>query len=391
MSRKYDFRKYFPLLKMTQEELKRHLADELTNNGRSVVNEKGYLYSPGKIPVLLVAHMDTVHKEPVHNICIDETGDILMSPQGIGGDDRCGVMMILEILKHRDCHVVFTEDEEIGCVGASYFALDSDVHKPDVNCIIEIDRRGSDDAVYYYCENKDFEDFVTSCGFKTAQGSYSDICEIAPELGVAAVNISSGYYNEHTTYEHIDMSVMRRNVSKLIKMIGRVDKKYEYVESTRYNWRKEYKSYSSSGKYSYGTYKSYNYYDDWDDYSDYSGGHYGSSQTKKDDGQTTFLTDDAKEEDHTKSGEALLFPITNGLKKIVDTKEGSVIIDAECGEDWYVDELFNVYRYIKSLGIALKMMDYFIESDEFVDYDCGGFYFEWYTEEEYNKLIYGGY
>ena len=46
---------------------------------------------------------------------------VAMSPQGIGGDDRCGVWMILQILRTANCHVLFCEDEEVGCVGAKKF------------------------------------------------------------------------------------------------------------------------------------------------------------------------------------------------------------------------------------------------------------------------------
>ena len=71
------------------------------------------------------------------------------------------------------CHVLFCEDEEVGCVGAKKFTRGS--LRPQVNYIVELDRRGSNDAVFYRCDNPEFEDFITSFGFETAGGSRSDI------------------------------------------------------------------------------------------------------------------------------------------------------------------------------------------------------------------------
>ena len=71
-----------------------------------------------------------------------------MSPQGIGGDDRAGVYMILEIIKQANCHVLFCEDEEIGDIGAKKF-VKSNMPLP-VYYIIELDRQRHNDAVYYW-------------------------------------------------------------------------------------------------------------------------------------------------------------------------------------------------------------------------------------------------
>lgn len=157
----------------------------------------------GTIPVLLVAHMDTVHRQPVEQICYSADGAVAMSPQGIGGDDRCGVWMILQILRTTNCHVLFCEDEEVGCIGAKKFTGGS--LRPQVNYIVELDRQGNNDAVFYRCDNPEFEDFVTSFGFETAGGSCSDISYIAPYLETAAVNISCGYYCEHQRHEYIHL------------------------------------------------------------------------------------------------------------------------------------------------------------------------------------------
>lgn len=216
------------IVQMTQRELKQTLASELSERGYSPVSKKGFLYAEGDLPVLLVAHMDTVHKQPVETICFSKDGRFMMSPEGIGGDDRCGVHMILEIIRESRCHVLFTEDEEIGCIGARAFAAGK--IRPQVNYIVEVDRRGSNDAVFYLCDNPEFAEFVCSFGFETARGSFSDISVIAPALGVAAVNISAGYYNEHSRHECIDLAAMERNIGLLREMVQSSAERFEYVE-----------------------------------------------------------------------------------------------------------------------------------------------------------------
>lgn len=222
------------IVQMNQRELKKSLVSELTNRGYHPVSKKGFLYAEGELPVLLVAHLDTVHRQPVKNICCSREGRFMMSPEGIGGDDRCGAHMILEIIREARCHVLFTEDEEIGCVGARAFAVSK--IRPKVNYIVEVDRRGNNDAVFYLCDNPEFAEFVCCFGFETAHGSFSDISVIAPALGVAAVNISAGYYNEHSLHEYIDLMAMERNIGLLREMVQTSTEHFEYVErSFSYN------------------------------------------------------------------------------------------------------------------------------------------------------------
>lgn len=216
------------ILRMRQKELKHFLSAYLKEQGYQVTRQKGFLYAKGDIPVLLVAHLDTVHHEQPDIICRSEDGRYMMSPQGIGGDDRCGVYMILQILKEMRCHVLFCEDEETGGRGARAFA-GSGVNV-DVNYIVEMDRRGSNDAVFYGCDNPEFTEFVCSFGFEEAGGSFSDISVIAPHLKTAAVNISAGYYNEHRLHEMIDCFAMQNNIDRIVQMARTQTMKYPYIE-----------------------------------------------------------------------------------------------------------------------------------------------------------------
>ena len=137
------------IFQLSQGNLKEALVGELKALGYKPKSRKGYLYASGELPIMLIAHMDTVHQ----HICYSEDGYVMMSPEGIGGDDRAGVYMILRILQEAKCHVLFCEDEEIGGQGARKFERSS--IRPEVNYLVELDRHGGNDAVFYNCNNRE--------------------------------------------------------------------------------------------------------------------------------------------------------------------------------------------------------------------------------------------
>ena len=227
-------KEFISICKKTQHDLKAYVTDKLQETHAKVIADDGYVYAHGSFPVLLVAHMDTVHKNLPNKIMYDTLTTTVSSEDGIGGDDRCGVYMILEIIKKYNCSVVFCEDEEVGGIGAAKF-IASDIAKDlSFNYIIELDRRGERDAVFYDCDNEEFEDFITKDFYKTAFGTFSDISVIAPMLKCAAVNLSCGYYKEHTKDEYVSLSQMNASINAVCDILGRTTKadKYEYVEAT---------------------------------------------------------------------------------------------------------------------------------------------------------------
>ena len=230
------------LLPLTQNQLFKALRHKY--HEQSIVCKGNFILVRGEAPVLLLAHLDTVHHEPVRQICKSHDGNILMSPQGIGGDDRCGVYALIKIhqLAKTKPWLLFTCNEETGGIGADAFCLAHQENElpaalDNLKCLIEIDRKGNNDAVYYDCDNKDFEAYITSKGFKTAIGSFTDISLIAPELGVAAVNLSSGYYNPHTLHEFINRAELEAVISKVVEIVTDSSSpdfpQYNYLERPR--------------------------------------------------------------------------------------------------------------------------------------------------------------
>lgn len=224
------------ICKMSQKDLKKYLITKLHESYDEVLEHDGFVYAQGKFPVLLVAHLDTVHKYLPTVIHYDANDGTYSSPQGIGGDDRCGVYMILEIIKRHHCSVLFCEDEEIGGIGARKFAASKLAETLDFNYIIEFDRKGGNDAVFYDCENPEFEEFITKDFYKTAYGTFSDISVIAPSLGCAAVNLSCGYYKAHTTDEYVVVRQMNNSINAACQILEKTteEDKFEYIEATHY-------------------------------------------------------------------------------------------------------------------------------------------------------------
>ena len=226
-------------LRPSQKQLFKRLAKKF--KGKTLISKGNFILVGGQAPVMLVAHMDTVHEKPVRDICLSFDKNILMSPQGIGGDDRCGVFALCHIFHAAQVKpwLLFCCNEEIGGLGAKNFCLAHQQHLlpnelDNLKLIIELDRKGSHDAVFYRCDNPDFEQYITSKGFKTAQGSFSDISLIAPELGIAAVNLSCGYYHAHTRHEYINRSHLDTTIQKVINIVSESSRddipKFDYRE-----------------------------------------------------------------------------------------------------------------------------------------------------------------
>jgi len=240
---KTDFEFYKTLSRATQKGLLNWVKIYLTGiyTADRVVATKDYVYAIGDTPIALVSHLDTVHLTAPVDIYYDRDQQVIWSPQGLGADDRAGVYAIFKILSngHRP-HVLFTTNEEIGGLGAQAAAKQL---KPDVNFIIELDRRGQDDSVFYDLDNIQFENYINSYGFVTDFGSFSDICYLCPKWGMAGVNLSIGYEKEHTKAEHLSVFNMTATIQKVQEMITELkieEDKFDYVELSATKGEEDY-------------------------------------------------------------------------------------------------------------------------------------------------------
>jgi hypothetical protein len=198
---------------------------------KNIVNNNMFLMAEGDLPIILVSHMDTVFAVPPHTFYYDQEQTVLWSPEGLGADDRAGVYAIIELIERGfRPSIVLTQYEERGGVGADALV---EIHKqcPFKNCkaIIQLDRRGYDDSVYYDCDNAQFEETINCYGFKTALGTFSDISIIAPVWGIAAVNLSCGYEREHFPTETLNLTWLNSTIEKVANMLKDCDTWSDYA------------------------------------------------------------------------------------------------------------------------------------------------------------------
>lgn len=218
---------------LRQESLLKVMYKYLKSRYEKVYFSKDYIIAVGDIPVALVAHLDTVFHTPPEDIFYDRVKNVMWSPDGLGADDRAGVYSIVQILKQGfKPTVIFTTDEETGAVGAAAITKDFPKAPVDLKYIIELDRRGSIDCVFYECDNTKFEEYVENFGFVTSWGTFSDISVICPAWEIAGVNLSIGYESEHSYSELLYVGHMQATIKKVIKMLqdaSNIEETFKYI------------------------------------------------------------------------------------------------------------------------------------------------------------------
>lgn len=228
------------LMKMKQDQLHQILCSYLKKRYKEIIIREKFIIAIGDISIGLVAHLDTVHKQPPIDFFYDQEQEVLWSPQGLGADDRAGVYAIIQIIEagYRP-HIILCKDEEIGGIGASMVTqMFPQYPFKNLKCLIELDRKGKDECVFYDCDNEDFIKYIENFGFKEKIGSFSDISILAPQWEVAAVNLSIGYYNEHSFSEFLNIRYMLEIIEK-IKLILNKEKEmlnYSYIPKLYYNY-----------------------------------------------------------------------------------------------------------------------------------------------------------
>ena len=222
----------------------------------SIEKDSEFMLVHGDIPVALVAHIDTVFDAPPYEFFYDAAENVLWSPQGLGADDRAGIAAILALVSsgHRP-HLIFTDKEERGGIGAQFLIRKH--HKSpfkQLKYIVQLDRRGKEDCVFYDCDNKKFEQYVESFGFKTNIGSFTDISIICPVWGVAGVNLSVGYVGEHAKTEYLNLSHLQKTIERVNSMLSQAKsaKYFKYIKSKFNPYYEYYTKFAQNYDMTYG-------------------------------------------------------------------------------------------------------------------------------------------
>ena len=271
------------LYTLTQMELAEHIIEMVADTGLyepTTVTKGGLICLPKTpAPIILISHLDTVSKvQPTKEDITISNNIISLKPTApatvlcLGGDDRNGVHLMLEVINQGITPtLLFPFDEEIGCVGTGNMIelLSEDLELfsrlQDNKLMVQIDRgvhgwkhKWEQEVVYYDESNKDFIQLM-NCWFIEDTGSFTDVVEWTTFLGVAGCNIGAGYRNEHTRSEQTNITVLKEQLRKLLQVIEVASEDdtpfFEHVTPTP----------SPRGNYApYGNYGNYDIYDDSD-------------------------------------------------------------------------------------------------------------------------------
>ena len=252
-----------------EEDMVEYICDELEkihgvtfyrDNMMNIYATKGIL-EEGEFYPMFIAHTDTVHNK-IDKIVVKEEKlkrpytfgknfddtlvDVLKAydvndlPTGIGGDDKCGIFICLELLKQLDkVKIGLFVSEETGCHGSS--KCDENFLQ-DVGYITQYDAPGNH-LITEICSGvrlfeRDGEFFTkTSKVITESFGNemlvqshpYTDISQLKKKIDVSCINMSCGYYNMHSPQEFISIEDVKCAIEagkNMVKELGY--KKYEY-------------------------------------------------------------------------------------------------------------------------------------------------------------------
>lgn len=219
-----------------------HVREDLIGN---LYLSKGDVAPHEHFPCV-VAHMDTVHRhieliDTNSRLIINEglidnetiltaTHPITKEQTGIGGDDKCGIYICLELMDKLDkCKAVFFMGEEIGMVGSSQV---NEEFFGDVGYAIQFDAPG-DKELPLTCSGVKLWDDAFIDNVKPILEEYdvighqvrpfTDVVQLKQKFDFICPDISCGYHNMHTSKEYVVVEEVEKMSSmgyEIIKKLG---------------------------------------------------------------------------------------------------------------------------------------------------------------------------
>jgi putative aminopeptidase FrvX len=188
----------------------------------------------------VVAHIDTVHK--IEEYTVHEDNYTLTAwnnngeQTGIGGDNKAGVFVCLELLEHFDViKAAFFVSEEVGCLGS--YLSDPEFFK-NVGYAIQFDAPFNNwvshysDGVKLFSIDSDFFSKldpifqkclpnynISSLGYHP----YTDVSALKSLYDFSCLNYSVGYYNMHSKNEYVsitDVDLCLKTAIEIIESLG---------------------------------------------------------------------------------------------------------------------------------------------------------------------------
>jgi putative aminopeptidase FrvX len=198
---------------------------------------ENYIYAAhaNRPPVCLVAHLDTVCTGGFKRL-VSKNGVIRNVNGVLGADDRAGVYGIFALLSMPGVDmfdVLITNYEETGGKGA--YRATEDLDLDGYRIFIELDRQGIGEYVVYNDVPKEIHEWAAGFGLVQQHGSFSDIRVLSGHTGIPSVNISIGYYYQHTEREQLRLSHMESMIQICSKMVADPpDQLYECLSVHKY-------------------------------------------------------------------------------------------------------------------------------------------------------------
>lgn len=214
----------------------------------------------------LASHMDQVQEAHSKDFKVVERDGFVFGyskkshmQQGLGADDKNGILVCLECLKKYDAiKVAFFVEEEIGCGGSD--KVDLDFFK-DCRFIIQPDRRGDNDLITtMFCGEVCSDDFIDAIhaekfGYKEAHGSITDVGTLVENgVGISCLNLSCGYYNAHTDEEITILDELENCLHFVEYIIETCTDVYPFKYLGGYNGKYSGYGYGSYSRGGYGGY-----------------------------------------------------------------------------------------------------------------------------------------
>lgn len=209
----------------------------------------------------VTAHLDSVQAKQIPFIhdntrldvqveMVNEQTKLFVEGMGIGGDDKCGVVIALSLFAHTEkLKVVLFVEEEGGSHGSNHMDIDW-FH--DVGYVIGFDSPELNRAAYSCVGNRLFSEelFIERiepiCSFYGIDNfraePNTDVRNIREKTNIPCMNFGSGYYNPHQDTEYCiyeDMNVSFNLGLSLIEHLG--IKMYYFKRHTAHLAKLKYK------------------------------------------------------------------------------------------------------------------------------------------------------
>jgi tripeptide aminopeptidase len=225
------------------EYAKTYGIDYYTDKKGNIYLTKGMLDSTDEYFPCVVSHMDTVHRS--HRTLIENKVRLSIKEDnlgwltahhpetdkqtGIGGDDKCGVYVCLELFKNFDkLKGAFFVEEEIGMLGSKE---SDDKFFENVGYAIQFDAPSSNwisevcSGVKLFDEDfkNEIKGVLNESGYnKFSIDPFTDVNQLAKKYDFNCLNLGCGYYRQHSDSEYVVISEVEDSLKAGIQLISKL-------------------------------------------------------------------------------------------------------------------------------------------------------------------------